>query len=241
MIERRWRSHASGPCECTTMKQMETVRAKALLFDMDGVLINSIPAVTRVWTRWALAHGFDPQEVVHRAHGRPSITTLRELLPNGDYEAENRRIEQAEMEDLDGIVPLPGARELLLSLPLDAWAIVTSCTRPLAQVRIRTAGLPTPGHLITSSDITQGKPHPEPYLKGAASLGVAAPDCIVVEDVPAGITSGKNAGARVIALLTTTTEAELLAARADWILQDCSAIHFRGRVDGALQLDLLTK
>jgi sugar-phosphatase len=222
------------------MKQMKTFRAKALLFDMDGVLINSIPAVTRVWSRWALAHGFDPEEVVHRSHGRPSITTLRELLPNGDSEAENRVIEQQEMEDLDGVVPLPGARELLLSLPLDTWAIVTSCTRPLAEVRIRTAGLPTPGHIITSSDITQGKPHPEPYLKGAASLGVSATDCIVVEDVPAGITSGKNARARVIALRTTTTEAELRAARADWILQDCAAIHFRGRVDGDLQLDLAT-
>jgi mannitol-1-/sugar-/sorbitol-6-phosphatase len=231
-------SHLSAQCECNTMNQMETVRAKALLFDMDGVLINSIPAVTRVWSRWAEEHGFDPKEVVHRAHGRPSITTLRELLPNGDYEAENRRIEQAEMEDLEGIVPLPGARELLLLLPLDGWAIVTSCTRPLAEVRIRTAGLPTPGHLITSSDITQGKPHPEPYLKGAASLGVSATDCIVIEDVPAGITSGKNAGARVIALRTTTTEGELRAARADWVLQNCAAIHFRGRVDGDLELDL---
>ena len=222
------------------MKRVETIKAKALLFDMDGVLTNSIPAVTRVWTRWAEQHGFSAPEVVHRAHGRPSIATLRDLLPDADHHAENRLIEQAEIEDLEGIVPLPGAQELLLSLPPDAWAIVTSCTRPLAEVRIRAAGLPVPQHFITSSDIVHGKPHPEPYLKGAASVGVAPTECIVVEDVPAGIASGKSAGARVIALSTTTSEGELRAAGADWILPNCAAIHFSPREDGYLSLRLST-
>jgi sugar-phosphatase len=219
---------------------MQTVKTKALLFDMDGVLINSIPAVTRVWTRWAEQHGFDAREVVHRSHGRPSITTLRELLPNADHHAENRIIEQAEMEDLEGLVPLPGAQELLLSLPSDTWTIVTSCTRPLAEVRLRAAGLPLPRHFITSNDITHGKPHPEPYLKGAESLGFPATDCIVVEDVPAGIASGKSAGSRVIALTTTTSEGELRAAAADWILPNCAAIHFIAREDAGLHLRLAT-
>ena len=145
---------------------MVKVSAEVLLFDLDGVLVNSIPAVERVWSRWAKERGFNVQEVLHRAHGRPSIETLRYLLPDADHEAENRLVEQAEIEDVEGIVPLPGAAELLAALPRDRWAIVTSCTRPLAEVRIRAAGLPTPGLFITSNDITHGKPHPEPYVTG---------------------------------------------------------------------------
>jgi sugar-phosphatase len=203
---------------------MTIVSAEALLFDLDGVLINSIPAVERVWSRWAKERGFNVEEVLHRAHGRPSIETLRYLLPDADHEVENRIVEQAEIEDVEGIVPLPGVKELLAALPRDRWAIVTSCTRPLAKVRIRAAGLPTPGLFITSNDITHGKPHAEPYLKGAAGLGFAPAQCIVVEDALAGIASGRNAGARVIAFTTTASIADLVAAKADWILKDCSAI-----------------
>jgi mannitol-1-/sugar-/sorbitol-6-phosphatase len=204
---------------------MPLITTSALLFDMDGVLINSIPAVERVWRRWALAHGFDPDYVVKLAHGRPSITTVRELLPNADHAAENGVIEQQEIADLAGVQPLPGAHELLSSLPLDRWAIVTSCTRPLALVRIRAAGLPQPGFLLTSSDVTHGKPHPEPYIKAAQHLGFLPSHCVVVEDVPAGIRSGKDAGARVIALRTTTPESELKSSLADWICDDLSHVH----------------
>jgi sugar-phosphatase len=204
---------------------MHSITTSALLFDMDGVLINSIPTVVRVWRRWAIEHGFDPDEVVKLAHGRPSITTVRELLPNADAEAENRIIEQQEIADVAGVAPLPGARELLLALPPQRWAIVTSCTRPLAEVRIRTAGLPQPSLLLTSSDIVHGKPHPEPYLKAAKLLGFSARDCIVVEDVPAGIQAGKSAGARVLALRTTTSEDELKAAQPDWISNNLTDVH----------------
>lgn len=203
---------------------MTKVSTQALLFDLDGVLVNSIPAVERVWSRWAREHGLNVEEVLHRAHGRPSIETLRYLLPDADHEAENRIVEQAEINDVEGIVPLPGVKELLAALPRDRWAIVTSCTRPLAEVRIRAAGLPKPGLFITSNDITHGKPHPEPYLKGAAGLGFAPEECIVVEDALAGITAGKNAGARVIAFTTTAAMSDLITARPDWILKDCSAI-----------------
>ena len=203
---------------------MTIVSAEALLFDMDGVLINSIPAVERVWSRWATDRGFNVQEVLHRAHGRPSIETLRYLLPDADHEAENRIVEQAEIDDVADIVPLPGVKELLAALPNDRWAIVTSCTRPLAEVRIRAAGLPTPGLFITANEITHGKPNAEPYLKGAAGLGFAPEQCIVVEDALAGIASGRNAGARVIAFTTTASITDLVAAKPDWILKDCSAI-----------------
>lgn len=204
---------------------MTEIRAAALLFDLDGVLINSTPAVARVWRRWALEHGFDPEDVVGRAHGRPSLTTVREYLPNADHEAENREVERREIADLEGVVPLPGALDLLASLPADRWTIVTSCTRPLAEVRIRAAGLPLPKRMITSNDITQGKPYPEPYLKGAGVLGFPAAQCIVFEDVPAGVRSGKAAGARVVAFTTTVQEAVLREADADWILRNCADIH----------------
>lgn len=203
---------------------MTEIRAEALLFDLDGVLIDSTPAVARVWRRWARERGFDPEEVVGRAHGRPSLTTVREYLPNADHEAENREVERREMEDLEGVVPLPGALELLASLPENRWTIVTSCTRPLAEVRIKAAGLPLPRKMITSNDITLGKPHPEPYLKGAAVLGFPAAQCVVFEDVPAGVRSGKAAGAGVIAFTTTFREDPLREAGADWILRNCAAV-----------------
>jgi mannitol-1-/sugar-/sorbitol-6-phosphatase len=219
---------------------MPQIGCSALLFDMDGVLIDSTPAVSRVWRRWAVEHHFYPEEVVARAHGRPSITTVREYLPHADAVAENRLVERAEIEDLEGVVPLPGSRELLQSLPPDRWTIVTSSTRPLAEVRLRAAGLAIPRKLITSSDVVNGKPHPEPYEKAAALLGFPISDCIVVEDVPAGISAGKSAGARVIAFTSTCKEADLSAAGADWVLQSCVDISLLS-TDGELKLNLATK
>ncbi len=217
---------------------MTEIQCAALLFDMDGVLINSTPAVARVWRRWAIERGFNPEEVVARAHGRPSLTTVREYLPNADHEAENKEVERREIEDLEGVIPLPGALELLASLPPDRWTIVTSCTRPLAEVRIKAAGLPLPKKLITSNDITHGKPNPEPYLKGAAILGFPSAECIVLEDVPAGVRSGKSAGSRVVAFTTTVGKPELLAAGANWVLGGCADIRLLGR-NGGLKLGFI--
>ena len=200
------------------------VACSAILFDLDGVLVDSTPAVARVWGGWAREHGFDPQEVVRRAHGRPSISTIRELLPGADHEAENREVERREIEDVEGVVVLPGARELLNSLLPERWALVTSCTRPLALARLQAASLPVPRHFITSTDIVNGKPHPEPYLKAAKILNTPPADCLVVEDVPAGVRSGYAAGARVIGLRTTSSAEELTQAGAQWIVRDCSAV-----------------
>jgi sugar-phosphatase len=208
-----------------------------MLFDLDGVLIDSTPAVARVWSRWAIAHGFDPEEVVKMAHGRPSRTTIGEFLPNADIQKEDREVERMEMADLDGVVLLPGALRLLESLPADRWTIATSCTRALAEVRLRAAGLPIPKTMVTSSDVKIGKPDPEPYLKAAAMLNRAASDCVVVEDAPAGIRAGKAAGARVIAFLTTSESGELQSAGADWIVQNCAEISAREQ-DGGLLVNL---
>jgi len=203
---------------------MPQISCKAILFDMDGVLVDSTPAVGRVWSQWAREHGFDPKETVHRAHGRPSMATIRELLPDADHEAENREVERREILDVDGVIPLPGVVEFLASLPAERWTIVTSCTRPLAEVRIRTAGISAPDRIITAQDIKIGKPDPEPYLKGASMLGFAPQDCLVIEDASAGVRSGKAAGARVIAFQTTESNDLLVQLGADWIVKDCSSL-----------------
>src|SRR5437773_3107953 len=203
---------------------MILMKCSGLLFDLGGVLVDSTPAVARAWTGWARKHGFEPEEVVKKAHGRPSISTIRELLPHGDHDAEDREMERREIADVEGVVPLRGAMELLQALPLERWAIVTSCTRALAGVRIGAAGLPKPKHLITATDVKHGKPDPEPYLAGARILAVPASECIVIEDAPAGTRSGKAAGARVLALRTTASDAELQPAGADWVVDDCGAL-----------------
>src|SRR5260370_41731268 len=187
---------------------MTSSRFRGVLFDLDGVLVDSTPAVARVWAGWAHEHGFDPDEVVKMAHGRPSIGTIRELLPHADHEAENREVERREIADVEGVIPLPGAMELLQALPLERWAIVTSCTRALASVRIGAAGLPKPKHLVTSTDVKQGKPDPAPYLKGAQILAVPAADCLVVEDAPAGIRAGKGGGGRGLGVRTTASDGQ---------------------------------
>jgi len=205
------------------MELMKIV-CRGVLFDLDGVLVDSTPAVARVWTQWATKHGFVAEEVVRQAHGRPSIATIRDLLPHADHDAENREVERGEIEDVEGVIPLPGALELLQALPQDRWAIATSCSRPLAEVRIRAAGLPFPKHLITSSDVQRGKPDPEPYIKAAKILALTPADCVVVEDAPAGIRAGKAAGARVFALRTTAPDIELIESDADWIADNLASL-----------------
>jgi len=190
------------------------LRTKAILFDMDGVLIDSAPAVERVWHEWAIAHGFDPAAVIEQAHGRRSIETIRVIAPHMDAERENVKVEQMEIEDKEGVTALAGAEQLLLRLPPDQFAIVTSATRPLAVARLGYAGLPLPKHMVTADDVVNGKPWPEPYLKGAALLGVAPADCLAFEDTPAGIAAAKAAGMRVIAMGDTYPAHELRAADA---------------------------
>jgi len=216
---------------------MMKIQCRGVLFDLDGVLVDSTPAVARVWTQWATQHGFVPEEVVRQAHGRPSITTIRELLPHADHDAENREVERAEIEDVEGVIPLPGALELLQALPEDRCAIATSCSRPLAEVRIRAAGLPFPKHLITSTDVQRGKPDPEPYIKAAKILGLTPADCIVIEDAPAGIRAGKAAGARVFALRTTAPDSELIESGADWIANNLASLRLASaNGDGSINL-----
>jgi sugar-phosphatase len=179
------------------------------------------------------------REVVQAAHGRPSLSTVKDYLPNADHEVENREVERREIEDLAGVIAWPGALDLLNSLPADRWAIVTSCTRRLAEVRLKAAGLPRPDLFITSSDVVNGKPAPDPYLKGATTLGFDPAECVVVEDVGAGVRSGKAAGCRVIGLRTTVREQELIEAGADWVVDNCADITATA-MPGGLELMLDT-
>jgi sugar-phosphatase len=188
--------------------------AKAILFDMDGVLMDSTPSVERVWRTWAIAHGLDPDRVAGQAHGRRSIETIRAVAPQLDAEKENIVVEQMEIDDKEGATALPGAAELLARLPPNRFAIVTSATRPLAVARLGYAGIPVPQHIITADDVIHGKPSPEPFLKGAALLGFAPADCVVFEDTPAGIASARSAGMKAIALQTTYPADQLQAANA---------------------------
>jgi len=220
---------------------MVELSCDGLLFDLDGVLVDSTPAVARVWSKWATAHGLNPEQTVQLAHGRPSIATVRDILPQADYVAENEIILRGELEDTEGVVPLPGARELLESLPSERWALVTSCARPLADVRLKAAGLPIPEKKITCDDVRNGKPDPEPYLKGAALLGVPAARCIVFEDAPAGIRAGKAAGALVIALRSTSSDPELEEAGADWIITGYSDVIVSASNHGSGSLKLAIK
>jgi sugar-phosphatase len=185
-----------------------------MLFDLDGVLVDSTPAVARVWTDWAREQRLAPGLVIAHAHGRRSIETIRALAPQLNAEVENLRVERMEIEARDGVVALPGGDRLLRSLPEDRLAVVTSATRALARARLGYAGLAAPKNLVAADDVVQGKPSPEPYLKGAELLGFAPQDCLVVEDAPAGITAARKAGMRVIAVPNTYPREQLEGATA---------------------------
>lgn len=215
---------------------MPKFECAAILFDMDGVLVDSTAAVAGTWGRWALAHSLDPQRVIEGAHGRRTIETVRAFAPHLDADAESSRIESAEAMELETVSVIPGALALLRSLPLAQWGVVTSATRPMARSRLRDAGFPTPRVLVTADDVVHGKPNPEPYWKGAAGLGLAPELCVVFEDSPAGISAGRAAGMRVIGLLTTYPAEQLQQAQA--LIQDFTKIRVDLEGPGNLEIVL---
>jgi mannitol-1-/sugar-/sorbitol-6-phosphatase len=190
------------------------LRCQAILFDLDGVLVDSTAAVARVWRRWALERGLDVESVIDEAHGRRSIETIRLFAPQLDAERENARVEGMEIADRRGVKALPGAARTLAELPPQRFTVVTSATRALAVARMRHAGLSIPPHFVSADDVKEGKPSPEPYLKGAALLGFAPADCLVFEDTAAGIASAQAAGMYAIAVATTYPPSALTSADA---------------------------
>ena len=201
---------------------------EAVIFDMDGTLIDSTPAVLRAWTTWAEEHGLTPVEMV-RHHGVPSAGVVRANLPADRQDAGIARINELELADVDDIIVLPGAAETLASLVGANNAIATSCTIPLAQARIRAAQLVPPSVLITVDDVARGKPHPDPFLAAAERLGADPTRCLVVEDAPMGLESARAAGCFTLAVVTTTPREAL---QADAIVDDLSKVEFVAGPDG---------
>ena len=197
----------------------KTIGFKGCLFDLDGTLINSMPSIHRTWSQWAVRHGMEPDTVLSVIHGRPARESIRELLPEASeatIEAEFAWFEYCESTDTADTTTIHGAGKFLkqldeLNIP---WGIVTSGTIPVATARLKSVGIRQPEILITPELISQGKPHPEPYLLGAEKIQVDTSQCIVFEDAPAGVKSGLAAGNEVVAILSHMKESDLPNASA---------------------------
>ena len=193
---------------------MQKFSCSAILFDLDGVLVDSTRQVDREWRAWARNKGVDGDAIMAIAHGVRTIEVIRRVAPHLDAEKEAAAIENREAGDQTGVVVMPDAIELVRSIPREQWGVVTSGSRVLASNRLRHCGLPVPEVLVSSDDVIYGKPHPEPYLKGAELLGFRPAACLVIEDAPAGIQSACAAGMSVIGLASTYPAAKLTEADA---------------------------
>ncbi len=215
---------------------MPTFSCSAILFDLDGVLCDSTKAVDREWREWAARKGVDGDAVMAIAHGVRTIEVIRRVAPHLDIELEAAAIENHEAHDQRGVTVMPGARALLKTIPSARWGVVTSGSRLLATSRLRHCGLPVPRVLVTSDDVTNGKPHAEPYLKGAELLGFRPAECLVIEDAPAGIESARAGGMRVIGMATTYSVQHL--AQADVVVKRLSEIQVSSNGTGILSIKL---
>lgn len=220
------------------MEAAVVVHAKALLFDMDGVLISSIGSARRCWREWARHYGVPNADTFEIPHGVRAAEIVAMAKPGIDVAEGLRLIEDMEIADVGDIVTLPGARVLLKSLPADRWAIVTSATERLLDARLRAAELPRPERLVSAERVGKGKPNPEPYLLGAELVGAAPAECIVVEDAPSGVRAGKAAGCRVLGVVGTHSAEDLRAAGAEWVVASLEEV--RVVVDGDRLQILLT-
>jgi sugar-phosphatase len=206
----------------------------AFLFDMDGTVLNSIAAAERIWSAWAVRHGVDVETFLPTIHGVRAIDTITRLnLPGVDAEAQAAFITEAEIEDVEGIVEIPGAAAFLNSLPKDRWAMVTSAPRDLALRRMAAAGIPAPAVMITAEDVQAGKPDPAGYLLAAKRLGLEARDCLIFEDAAVGIQAAEAAGAALMIITTThqhpleTAHATLVSYADIRVAVDSDGLHLR--------------
>lgn len=185
------------------MTAVHSFRCRAILFDLDGVLVDSAECVEKTWREWARRHHLDPDRVIALAHGRRAIETVRLIAPELSADAELAELAASEATTAEGVCEITGARELLERLPAGGWGVVTSGIRSVAEFRLRYTRLPLPTVMICADEITRGKPDPEGYLTAAERLARFPADCVVIEDTPAGIESAQAAGMRVVAIATT--------------------------------------
>jgi sugar-phosphatase len=208
----------------------------AILFDLDGVLADSTRAVDREWRAWAERKGVDGDAIMAIAHGVRTIEVIRRVAPHLDAEAEASAIENHEAHDQQGVVVMPGAAELVRSIPLGRWGVVTSGSKLLATNRLRYCGLPVPEVLVTSDDVINGKPHPEPYLRGAEWMGVIPAECLVIEDAPAGIESARAGGMSVLGI--TSTYAVGALQHADQVIGKLAQVRVTSNGSGNLSIEV---
>jgi mannitol-1-/sugar-/sorbitol-6-phosphatase len=197
------------------------INCRGILFDSDGVLVDSLASAEQGWTQWAEEHGVDPLAVLVGLHGRRSADTVAHFLPEGRRAKGLARIEEIEINSAGSTSPIPGAPELLAELPAN-WAIVTSASPALLRARLAAAGLPLAPVLVTGADVAVGKPAPDGYLKAAEMLGLPITDCVVVEDSVMGIAAGRAAGAGHILGVGPGA----LATDADTVVADLHGAHW---------------
>jgi sugar-phosphatase len=206
----------------STVTSPVVVHCLGILFDMDGILISSLGSVERSWTKWANLRGVDPAYVLSMIHGRRAIESVAMLRPDLDSGEELKLIEDIELGDGEGIMVLPGVKELLAALPPERWTVVTSATERLARMRLAASGFTVPERMVTAETVNEGKPHPAPYLAGAGLLGLAPEDCVVFEDSASGVAAGCAAGCIVVGT-TFSHEAEHLEC-ANYLVKDLSGL-----------------
>jgi mannitol-1-/sugar-/sorbitol-6-phosphatase len=200
--------------------RLPSLTCDALLFDLDGVLVDSTACIEHTWRRWAARHNLDADAIMRMAHGRRALETVRLAAPQLDAAAEVAVLIEHEARETAGVLEVPGAAALLQGLPPGRWAVVTSGVRAVAEHRLRHVGLPVPAVMVCADEVTHGKPHPEGYLAAAARLGVVPARCVVVEDAPAGLAAARAAHMRALAVATTHApdalrDAELVAPALD--------------------------
>lgn len=215
---------------------MTTFSCSAILLDLDGVLVDSTGSVERHWRIWARKRGIDEEKVVAIAHGVRALEVIRRVAPQLDAEAELRQLEAEESGDHHLLVAMPGAIDLVRSIPAGRWGVVTSGSRHLAAERLRLVGVPDPPVMVTADDVANGKPHPEPYLKGASLLGAAPSECLVIEDAPAGIRSAHAGGMKVIGFASTYDASRL--SEADAVVKKFAAIQVWSNGTGKLAVQV---
>ncbi|KAF9110369.1 hypothetical protein BGX27_006442 [Mortierella sp. AM989] len=219
------------------------IRCRGILFDMDGTLIDTTAIVERHWKVWCDAHSVDYYTLIATSHGRPSFEIMKQWAPEHlreEYATPEycSKLETNVTNDMNGMILIPGAMELLKSLPRTHWAVVTSAGLEMATQRFIQTELETPPILVTASQVTRGKPHPEGYISAAKQLGLDPRECVVFEDAPSGIQAGLAAGAKaVIGMNTGTLPLEhLVEAGASPIINSFEEISIVVGADGWIEI-----